>query len=104
MGTACILVTAEWFKHAAIAQVPTEANETMHVKVIGSNPAWTKISGVEANTLIRVNASGAVFLVPILKRILLLPERRAPGCFSGFNQYWEAIGKKRSETLPNIQR
>jgi hypothetical protein len=61
MGTACILVTAEWFKHAAIAQVPTEANETMHVKVIGSNPAWTKISGVEANTLIRVNASGAVF-------------------------------------------
>jgi hypothetical protein len=40
----------------------------------------------------------------ILKRILLLPERRAPGCFSGFNQYWEAIGKKRSETLPNIQR
>jgi hypothetical protein len=64
MGTACVLVTAESLKHAAIAQAPTEANETTHVKVIGSNPEWTKISGVEADTLIRVNASGAVFFGP----------------------------------------
>ena len=30
------------------------------------------------------------FLVPVRKT-----ERRAPGCFSGFNQFWEAIGKKK---------
>jgi len=64
MGTACFLTIAGSFKHAAIAQASTEPHETMHINVIGSNPEWTKISEVEANTLIRVNASGAVNFGP----------------------------------------
>ena len=51
-------------QYAAIAQAPTETHETMHVNVIGSNPEWTKISEVAANTLIRVRFCAVNFGPP----------------------------------------
>jgi hypothetical protein len=38
---------------------------TRPVIVLGSNPDWTKISGVQANVLIRVQADGAVKFGPL---------------------------------------
>jgi hypothetical protein len=65
VASLCILATMTALPQALLAQSPPPPSVfTPPVLVMGNNPKWTRITGVQADTLIRVFADGAVKFGP----------------------------------------